>query len=1419
MHTVSSIGSERATQGNGTKLVTRNGRTHVVWQEATGPATYNPERDRVEPGEYVNRVATFDHQRGAFTEPVTINHPVDNHARPNILMDREGYLHLIVSGHNSPVTYYRSTAPEDTSAWTDPVEIGLGTYPVSAIGPEGTIYVVMRSGRRLNGTNLYVRPKGGEWRKQCKLVHRDPDMDGYAAFHGGPVVAPDGTLHVVVNIYEGKGFKERRGLHQAICYMKSTDRGKTWTKADGTPVELPARPKGTDVIARDRAAERHEKMPPPLIHAAANLALDAQNLPHILYYDHRIAPGQVMHATTNADGEWRRDKVHALTDAFPGFRTTDIRNTCMLPGTDRIIALAELQPLDEMWRNGLPMREMNMDPKREKRLAWLLSPDGGRTWSARLAVDAVNVNCPTFEQPRGGNRLPENALPPLLYFDGSKDYPEAGETIQNNVYLVLPAGQAASRPAKQQGQRQKQNPAEAPQPVFDIQASRAHAMLSPTPGTEEMLRRAKAAGTLEIAPVHLPAEGAGPCNHFGWPIATRTGDTIVLMHRRIPGHHSVRGAQDDPNFSYGIVLRSDDGGQTWSEPYDLRDAMKPEDRSRGGNVPLSHRPKFDPDNQSTQGYKVHLHAIGSTRNGAVIAINNHGVFRSEDQGKTWRHFSKALREDTFPHEIVNLGPRIIDHPEHGLLVFGNWVTRPPSQKLVVLQSEDGGATWAVHEYEAGLSQYEPAALLEGDKVRFLTRNQDSKQGHEQMTWTPWEEPEVRRSNLKLGSVDTVDLSLNPATKRYEVVYSNRRPMEISLWSIDPDNWNTGEWKRECRLFGMEGRFYAGADGFHTAGAVIDEKRGIQHAFFFAGRPKGPAGIFRLTRSLDTPRLRKTARPGAPYRDKQAWRDALPERFTDHPAFVWAKPDPTLPNVLLLGDSISLGYTNPLRDRLANMANVFRAPANCRHTRQTLEQIEFYLGLRQWDVIHFNWGIHDITRVNAGGNTDPQGKPQVSPEDYRANLQRLVRRLKATGASLVWASTTPVAEGLGYRRNEDIDAYNQAAGDIMQQHGIRINDLNAVVRAHEKPLWTDGVHFTDEASRLFAENVADHVARELTHGLALEPLIRSELIAQPDADAGAHVWTLPLSNPHFPGEVSVSVHPAADNGAGWRVTAHPQEITLDHGEKRDVRIEAAAGPGEPRYPTPEVVLAVTVPAEDGQRPVRRSARKALEVLGSRPELTIRRAGEAPTLDGALKDAAWPAEPDIAAFGHMRGQRSVEPLTQAWIAYDATALYIAARCREPQMDRVRTEAKQRDEKVYLDDSLEILFDPAGDGATYYQIVINTAGVIFDSQRFNSQVDLAGLRSAAVRQAEHWILEVAVPWADLDLAGPPPEAGLLLGRNRMVGGRHEILQFPVSPKGNHQPQMFARVRFPQGEPAAGPDAAGPGEEPRRPETPTTF
>ena len=223
-------------------------------------------------------------------------------------------------------------------------------------------------------------------------------------------------------------------------------------------------------------------------------------------------------------------------------------------------------------------------------------------------------------------------------------------------------------------------------------------------------------------------------------------------------------------------------------------------------------------------------------------------------------FRRALREDTFRRPIINIGPRIVDDPQRGLLVFGNWFGEVDqyhkySEKLVILNSLDGGATWGVEEHSVGFKQYEPAATFHEGQYRIVTRDQNEVRGHRQMSWQPGQQPSIKRTNLQDPRlVDTVDLSFNPVTKRLEIVRSERHRMELWLWSMAPADWAAGHWRRECRLFQRRGRFYSDADGFHPAGAVMDRRRGVQHIFIYTGHPNGPAGVFRLTRTLDTPKL-------------------------------------------------------------------------------------------------------------------------------------------------------------------------------------------------------------------------------------------------------------------------------------------------------------------------------------------------------------------------------------------------------------------------------------------------------------------------------------------------------------------------------------------------------------------------------------
>ena len=188
-------------------------------------------------------------------------------------------------------------------------------------------------------------------------------------------------------------------------------------------------------------------------------------------------------------------------------------------------------------------------------------------------------------------------------------------------------------------------------------------------------------------------------------------------------------------------------------------------------------------------------------------------------------------------------------------------------------------------------------------------------------------------------------------------------------------------------------------------------------------------------------------------------------------------NPDLPRVLLIGDSISEGYTHPVRVALAGTANVLRIPGNARNTRDGLQHLAQWLADTPWDVIHFNFGLHDISRTQlVNGVKKPSDQPRVPPEEYEANLRELVERLRATGAKLIWASTTRVPSrppGAG-RRNSDVTRYNPIAERVMRENGIVIIDLYDLSQQKLRDSQRTGpadVHFSDEGYGVLGAQVA------------------------------------------------------------------------------------------------------------------------------------------------------------------------------------------------------------------------------------------------------------------------------------------------------------------------------------------------------------
>jgi lysophospholipase L1-like esterase len=197
-----------------------------------------------------------------------------------------------------------------------------------------------------------------------------------------------------------------------------------------------------------------------------------------------------------------------------------------------------------------------------------------------------------------------------------------------------------------------------------------------------------------------------------------------------------------------------------------------------------------------------------------------------------------------------------------------------------------------------------------------------------------------------------------------------------------------------------------------------------------------------------------------------------------PAFAPVVDDPALPRVLLIGDSISIGYTVDVRKRLAGKANVYRIPVNGGPTTNGVTNLAKWLSPNgapaKWDVIHFNWGLHDLKYM-------PDGKRQVDHDAYEKNLRELVKQMQVTGATLIWCNTTPVPEGVTGvpRKTEDVLTYNERAAKVMREANVVTDDLYTFALARLKEIQLPkNVHFTDSGSAVLAEQVAAEIEKRL-----------------------------------------------------------------------------------------------------------------------------------------------------------------------------------------------------------------------------------------------------------------------------------------------------------------------------------------------------
>lgn len=229
--------------------------------------------------------------------------------------------------------------------------------------------------------------------------------------------------------------------------------------------------------------------------------------------------------------------------------------------------------------------------------------------------------------------------------------------------------------------------------------------------------------------------------------------------------------------------------------------------------------------------------------------------------------------------------------------------------------------------------------------------------------------------------------------------------------------------------------------------------------------------------------------------KAAWNELVDDKFAKRVAFDFVENDSELPNVLIYGDSISIAYTSQVRNVLEGQANVYRLHCNggdsstfigkmtIMHEAMCSETLDAPWSF-EWDVIHFNVGLHDLKYL-ADRKLDKEKGSQVSTiDEYKQNLEEIIVYLGelAPEAKLVFATTTPVPEGEPGRFAGDARKYNAAALDVLEGHPeIAVNDLFAFTLPNQPQWWTKpgNVHFNVAGKTAQGDEVATVILKQLS----------------------------------------------------------------------------------------------------------------------------------------------------------------------------------------------------------------------------------------------------------------------------------------------------------------------------------------------------
>ena len=187
------------------------------------------------------------------------------------------------------------------------------------------------------------------------------------------------------------------------------------------------------------------------------------------------------------------------------------------------------------------------------------------------------------------------------------------------------------------------------------------------------------------------------------------------------------------------------------------------------------------------------------------------------------------------------------------------------------------------------------------------------------------------------------------------------------------------------------------------------------------------------------------------------------------------------NILLVGDSIRIGYDKSVKLSLEGIANVYFPEDNCRFASYVLRYLHEYIGLvpdGRVDILHWNTGLWDCLRLF-------EEEPLTPIDVYAYYIDRICTRIKKLlpNTKVIFATCTLVQSekmDKNFKRyNEEIEKYNGVAVEVVKKYGFEINDLCSASKDLPDEAHSDPVHYyTPIGTEKFTKQVLTHLSKAL-----------------------------------------------------------------------------------------------------------------------------------------------------------------------------------------------------------------------------------------------------------------------------------------------------------------------------------------------------